>query len=244
MSSPRMDAWTTPQQGGLLGGALMVYTWDVAEADDDVVARWYVHEHLPERVSTPGFLRGRRYERQPGAAGQRYLTVYETEDVDVFRSREYLRRLNSPSELTTWALTRFVDPSRSVCRTLASHGSGAGRELSVVRFDAEPEHDLASWLTRSAPEALTDARLCGVHLAEVDVDATAAKATTSEGRGVAETRAEVQQILLVDGIGGTAQAADRLAAAAPVPAGGDVGTYDLLVTLDHDAFATDRRGES
>ena len=59
----------------LLGSAAMLLSFDIvpdAAAEHD---HWHTFEHLPERLSIPGFLRGTRWialEGQP-----RYLVLYE-----------------------------------------------------------------------------------------------------------------------------------------------------------------------
>ena len=53
-------------------------TWTseaIAEHDD-----WHTHEHLPERLSIPGFLRGTRWVALQGQP--RYLVLYEVERLD------------------------------------------------------------------------------------------------------------------------------------------------------------------
>ena len=45
----------------------------IAEHDD-----WHTHEHLPERLSIPGFLRGTRWVAVRGSP--RYTVLYEVDD--------------------------------------------------------------------------------------------------------------------------------------------------------------------
>lgn len=227
------NAWTSDQRPGLLGQGLMLYTVDIDPADEHLFDAWYTHQHLPERVGVPGFLRGRRYVIRTGSPGQRHLTLYETVDVAVFASAEYLRRLNTPTPLTRQAVTWFRDPQRAVLGVLLSHGATVGRELSVVRVVAEDRAALVRAVEEQAPEVLSDAALCGLHLAEADLEATQAKSSTSEGQGAAERAAAPEFVLLVDGAAGTTAAASRVADACRGVArvSTDVATYDHLVSL-------------
>lgn len=229
-------AWTAAQRPGLLGAGLMLYTVDVAPHDEALFEAWYTHEHLPERVGTPGFLRGRRYLRQAGSGGQRHLTLYETTDADVFTSPEYLRRLDSPTQLTRDVVGRFLDPQRAVLRVVLSHGATVGRELSVVHLEPRDTTALRDWLKEQTAATLADPALCGLHLAAVDVEVTSAKSATSEGKGAAESEARPECVLLVDGLAGTADVARRLAAAAPATAS-PATTYDHHALLDHASLA-------
>lgn len=237
--SPLPTAWTAGQRPGLLGTGLMLYTVDVVPEDEAVFDAWYTHEHLPERVSTPGFLRGRRYLLQEGLRGQRHLTLYETVDAEVFASAEYLRRLDSPTALTRDVVGRFVDPHRAVMRVLHSHGATVGRELSVVHLEPEDAGALRDWLVEQTPAVLADPDLCGIHLAEVDLEVTGAKSGTSEGAGAGEAGARPECVLLVDGLTGTVAPARRLADEVPARVTGGPITYNHTALLDHTSFADD-----
>ena len=76
---------------------LMVYT-DVDIEHDAEFNRWYNEEHIPERLSAPGFLDGARYEALKG--GPRYLAVYELETAEALQSDEYLKMSNNPTPWT------------------------------------------------------------------------------------------------------------------------------------------------
>ena len=45
----------------MIGTAALAIWFDVDATGQDDVETWYEHQHLPERLSVPGFLRGRRY---------------------------------------------------------------------------------------------------------------------------------------------------------------------------------------
>jgi hypothetical protein len=54
----------------LLGTAAMLLSFDVAEEAIAEHDEWHTHEHFPERLSIPGFLRGplERRTRSPGTS--------------------------------------------------------------------------------------------------------------------------------------------------------------------------------
>lgn len=232
-------AWTAGQRPGMLGAGIMLYTLDLDPDDEVVFDAWYTHEHMPERVSTPGFLRGRRYLLQSGSRGQRHLTLYETVDAEVFASAEYLRRLDSPTALTRDVVGRFLDPQRAVMRVLHSHGATVGRELSVVYLEPDDASVLRDWLAEQTEAVLAYPRICGIHLAEVDLEITGAKSATSEGVGAGEAVARPECVLLVDGLSGTVSAAQGLADKVPARVTGGPITYDHTALLDHTSFADD-----
>lgn len=60
---------------------LLALTNCTAADHHDIFNEWYDHQHLPDVLSVPGFLRARRYRCAPDTAGQpspwSYLAVYE-----------------------------------------------------------------------------------------------------------------------------------------------------------------------
>jgi hypothetical protein len=192
------NAWTTGRRPGLPGRALMLYAVDVPPNEVAQFSAWYDHEHLPERVAVPGFLRGRRYARTSGP-GQRHLTLYDAVDTSVFSSPGYLARLESPTPLTRSVVATFDRPHRAVLRVLFSVGAAVGARLAVVQLPSVDSSLLARWVERElAPPVLSDPDACGLHLAEVDAAATAAKAGTAEGRDAGED-VDDAAVLVIDG---------------------------------------------
>ena len=89
----------------MIGDAALGIWMDVDPAGLDDFNAWYRRQHLPERLSVPGFLRGRRY--QTTGEGPVYFTLYETADAAVLSSAAYLERLNNPTDWTRRALPRI-----------------------------------------------------------------------------------------------------------------------------------------
>jgi hypothetical protein len=58
-------------------------------AFEDEFNAWYDTEHIPERVAVKGFVTGIRYVCVSG--GPRYLAMYDTENLAVLDSPEYMR---------------------------------------------------------------------------------------------------------------------------------------------------------
>ena len=75
----------------------MAAAWlDITPEVEAEFADWYFREHIPERVTLPGFLSGRRYTA-PGGGPNKYLALYEATSKDVFGSEAYRERLNQPT---------------------------------------------------------------------------------------------------------------------------------------------------
>src|SRR3712207_2934816 len=104
-----LRAWRS--QMALLGQGIFVAWHDVADGSTAKYDRWHSHEHMLERVSIPGFLRGRRYTVVE--QGPHYLVVYETADVGVFTAPAYLERLNNPTPMTREVMPTLRNMNRS-----------------------------------------------------------------------------------------------------------------------------------
>jgi|SRR5690348_1718019 hypothetical protein len=151
----------------LLGPAAMLLSFDLApeailEHDD-----WHTHEHLPERLSIPGFLRGTRWVAVHGRP--RYLVLYEVAELETLTSTAYLKRLNNPSAWTSKMMPHYRGMSRGLCSVVGSFGLGMGNMTYLVRFKAQPdaEGSLRRWLLDDVLSQIPDQRgVSGGHLLE------------------------------------------------------------------------------
>lgn len=78
---------------------LLLVMMEPEEGYADELNAWYDEEHLPERLSCPGFTAARRFELLEGSPeGQpRYLALYDLESAEVLSSEAYLAMV-PPSE--------------------------------------------------------------------------------------------------------------------------------------------------
>lgn len=108
--------------------------------------RWHNSEHMPERVSIPGFLAGQRYLGHD--TSNYFLMMYETQDPTVLGGPDYLARLNAPTPWTRESLQHFREPARNIYRRLNALGKTdlfAAPCLVSVRFNADaPPADLVA----------------------------------------------------------------------------------------------------
>ena len=66
-----------------IGTTILVVMMEVDPADDEVFNKWYDEEHLPERMSIPGYISARRFRLEDGdelnrGGVLRYLCIWET----------------------------------------------------------------------------------------------------------------------------------------------------------------------
>ena len=138
----------------LLGSAAMLLSFDIEAAAVEEHDRWHTHEHLPERLSIPGFCRGTRWivaEGQP-----RYMVLYEVESLATLASQAYLARLNNPTPWTTRMMPHYRGMNRGLCAVLGSFGLGLGGIAALIRFAPEPSQSasLNRWLLEEALRAV------------------------------------------------------------------------------------------
>jgi len=139
----------------LLGHAAMLLLFDVVQDAIGEHDEWHTHEHLPERLSIPGFVRGIRWVAVNGRP--RYFVMYEVEQLAVLASTAYLERLNNPSPWTAKMMPFYRGMARGFCSVAGSFGSGIGHASLLIRFkpDADRGSLLRRWLLEDALPRLT-----------------------------------------------------------------------------------------
>jgi len=164
----------------------MLLLFDVAA---DVVAEhddWHTHEHMPERLGIPGFLRGSRWTRT--TPGPRYCVLYEVADLAVLDSPAYRARLDDPTPWTAKMMPRYVGMRRTLCNVAAGDGDGMGGACLVVTFAAADERlpELRRWLVNDALPGLAKKRgLAAWRLLENALPAAMTREQSLRGRDTA-----------------------------------------------------------
>jgi hypothetical protein len=169
--------------GALLGQGAVIIWNDVAPDGRDQFYAWHDKEHIPERLSLPGFRRGRRFIRR--GHSPEWLTMYEADDLSVVSSPEYLARLNSPTPATVSSLKYFRNTSRAVCTLVYSAGSSSGGHVLALRVSVPREQEAAmcAYLeTRAFPGALATTGVVACHLFAADGAASFADTAESSTR--------------------------------------------------------------
>jgi hypothetical protein len=153
----------------LLGEAAVVIWNDVSEEGREQFYAWHDKEHIPERLTIPGFRRGRRFAK--ACHSPEWLTMYEADDLAVLTSAPYLARLNSPTPATQDTLQYFRNTSRAVCRLVQSSGSSTGGHMLAMRLSVRPGHAdaMSAYLAADAfPRAMELTGVVACHLYAAD----------------------------------------------------------------------------
>jgi hypothetical protein len=116
----------------MLGKAAVAMWWDMSPANRAEFEDWHSHEHFPERMSIPGFLRGSRWASSEGTEG--FFVLYELANYETLTSTRYLARLNDPTPWSTKMMPHHRNMVRSQCRTMATNGGGIARSMMTLRL--------------------------------------------------------------------------------------------------------------
>ncbi len=182
-----------------LAGTGVVAIWhDLLPAAKDDFYEWHNREHMPERVGIPGFRRGRRYIAVVGAP--EFFNLYEADSPEVVGGRDYLERLNAPTEWTKRVVPSFRNVARSVCQVAFTGGVGSGGAMLTMRFDVELSQRAAAieaLTTRLLPPLLSRNGITGVHLCLADE--AISRVETAEKRARGDTTLVPAWIVLIEG---------------------------------------------
>ena len=218
----------------LLGRAAVAMWWDMAPAMRAEFEDWHSHEHFPERMGIPGFMRGSRWASSSGGEG--FFVIYELDAYETLTSPHYLARLNSPTPWSAKMMPHHRNMVRSQCRLLESYGSGIANAIMTLRLSplADRADALRGYLQDRLSELPALPGITGAHLLQTETPQAAA--TTEQrirgGDGVADW------IVLVSGYDAAALQdiaakvfdTTSLAGAGAGPST-TVGLYDLSYTL-------------
>ena len=130
----------------LLGKAVLGVWNEVDPAIEDDFNNWYLHEHIPERTSVPGMVRGRRYRAAEGSP--RYMALYEATTMEVLTTGLYRWQLDHPTPWTQRVMPGFRVAQRGICDVLATAGQGSGGAATVIHMSVAPGREAAArvWL--------------------------------------------------------------------------------------------------
>ena len=116
----------------MLGKAAVAMWWDIAPEVQAEWEDWHTREHMPERLSIPGFLRGSRW-----ASGTSYFVLYELDKAETLTGPAYLERLNNPTPWSRRMMPHHRNMVRSLCEVRESFGRGVAGMLATIQERVE-----------------------------------------------------------------------------------------------------------
>jgi hypothetical protein len=180
----------------LLGAAALAMWWSIGADLRREFEDWHSHEHFPERLGLPGFLRGSRWASVEDEEG--FFVLYELASYETLTSPAYRERLNNPTPWSQKMMPQHRNMVRSQCRVLASAGTLLAGHLMTLRFSPRPgqAEALATALRTALTRLAALPRIAGAHLLRTD---TPAVPETEEQRLRGGRDAAADWILLVAG---------------------------------------------
>lgn len=215
--------------------------WNNVDPDSEAEFNaWYIRDHLPDRVSLPGFRRGRRWLSVDG--GPRYFTFYEIEDVAVMHSPAYTDSHENPTDWTRRIMPAFRDMNRSICRVTAKRHRGDGGVAGVVRLTPADggAAGLRRWIAETVLPAVMEAPdMLSACLWELDAEASrmpdTAETRLRKGRDAVVDWVFLAEACRLEALEAVSTAVDAAAAGAAGAARvGALEPYRLLCGLDYD----------
>ena len=186
----------------LQGDALLALWHDIEPDSWDEYMEWHTREHMPERLSIPGFTVGKRLINHD-LGRYRYGTIYCGEDIEVFRSPAYLDRLNNPTEWSLRVQPAFRNFLRIACLRLASRGRGEGGAMATIRLDfaaGSGEERLRAGADALAASLLAVRGVCCAHVAVARPDVASQRTRETEIRPEMRERG-FDALVLIEGSG-------------------------------------------
>lgn len=169
----------------MLGKAALAMWWDVTADARPELEHWHAHEHFPERLGIPGFLRGSRWTAVGEGAG--FFVMYELQDHAVLASPPYVARLNAPSPWSTRMMPLHRHMVRTQCKVVHSQGAVTARHALTIRCSPLPgqAEALQRGMAELAASVSQQPGIVGLHLLRHEAPALAAT-TEQKIRGNAD----------------------------------------------------------
>ena len=169
------------------GSAALAMWWDMAPEMRAEFEHWHTHEHFPERLALPGFMRASRWADANGGDG--FFVMYELESHASLSSPEYLARLNAPTPWSRKLMPYHSNMVRSQCVVLESAGAVTARQALTVRVSPSDEANDRASIAQFISRIVGEAGIAGAHLLKTQAPKIAAT-TEQQIRGNADREAD------------------------------------------------------
>jgi hypothetical protein len=166
----------------LAGQAALAMWWDIAPGWREEFEHWHSHEHFPERLAIPGFLRASRFADADGGEG--FFVLYELQGHDVLASPAYAASLNAPTPWSAKLMPHHRHMVRMQCDVLGTAGGVPARHALTLRLPRAPATALPALFALWKPLASRPG-LAGVHVVRHRAPALA-PTTEQKIRGLAD----------------------------------------------------------
>jgi hypothetical protein len=139
------------------GSGLLVIWTDVAPEYEAEFNEWYDKEHVPQLLTVPGILTGRRYLAVEGKP--KYIAAYEMADEKVLESAAFREVRDKPTDWSRKMIPQFRNTQRGTFKQIFSYGDRPAKapEFALtVRLNTPADHekDFNTWYNEDHVPAL------------------------------------------------------------------------------------------
>ena len=153
----------------LLGKGVLLNWGGVLPKHDLDYNLWHSLEHMPERMTVKGFLRAFRCVGLKGTNdNDKYFMMYDVKNKDILSSKQYLNRLNNPTDWTSKILSKYVYPSRAICEVIKTKSltNGLSGFFVTIRYLSQ-NNDIENFYNISN-EVMSENRIFSIHCFQSD----------------------------------------------------------------------------
>ena len=155
----------------LLGKGALLNWGGVLPKHDLDYNLWHSLEHMPERMSVKGFLRAFRCVGLKGTNdNDKYFMMYDVKSKGILSSKQYLNRLNNPTDWTSKILSKYVYPSRAICEVIKTKSltNGLSGFFVTIRYLSQ-NNDIKNFYNIS-DETMSQNGIFSIHCFQSDKD--------------------------------------------------------------------------
>ncbi|MEJ6396017.1 hypothetical protein V8J82_22370 [Gymnodinialimonas sp. 2305UL16-5] len=146
-----------------------LYIWnDYSEARRLEYDKWHTFEHVPERVSLPGFEAGYRYQSEDEGT-QAYFTEYRLASLEALETADYANVVDYPTEWSAKMRPEFSNVFRLPSRLICSAGCGTPGWVATIVFTVDDaDASFTGLIHQSTSSMLRDRKISGYQISEAD----------------------------------------------------------------------------
>ena len=160
----------------LLGKAALLNWGGVIPKHEFDYNLWHSLEHMPERMRVKGFLRALRCVGIRGTNNiDKYFMMYDVKSKDVLSSKQYLERLNNPTDWTSKILSKYLHPSRAICEVINTKSLTSGLSGYFVTIRYLTNNNEIEKFYNISDAAMRNNRIFSIHCYQSDKESSLLK---------------------------------------------------------------------
>ena len=182
----------------LLGKGALLNWGGVLPKHDFDYNMWHSLEHMPERMSVKGFLRALRcFGLKDTNKNDKYFMMYDVRSKDVLSSKQYLNRLNDPTDWTSKILSKYLYPSRAICEVINTKSLTSGLSGFFVTLRYLTKNNEIENFYNISDILMTEYGIFSVHCFQSDKEISLIKTKEKVIRGLQGIKDEIIEYAVI-----------------------------------------------